>query len=505
MEKSLPNKWLVLPTIILAVNFFWRLINQSQIIKQFPFDFVNDVSSYMAQLHFLKACGFLKFCPYWYNGFIAFKFTPPAWYFFTYPLYVLFGDVKVATYVSMVLIFILAFAVVWHFGRLFNLSRIKRIAFFFFLFGNAIAVGNFIRSGRIPELFAWLNFVIFAFILLWYKDRPLDKKYFLAVPLLAIILLSHQVVAVLSLVALSGLFLAKSTKEKLTIIASAAFALAIAAFWLVPYVTGFGKTAVVNHIMSKTLFLFDRHNLPQNIATFVVPAAFFVVFYFYWQANKKEKKEFLFFLPALLMAVLLSSRLIYFVPALKFVYPDAYLTFILFFSAFIFFKTDFSRPGLLWHTKVQKLLPAMLLLFSIVSVSISLFYTPAFVRNSDFDNEVLSLLSRIEKTEKFLVLGQNLPSYPRAYYSYAPVYFNLTTASGWYPEVKENNYLDVLRKVGGLFEEGQQSEFSGAITYLNVTDIISYQNGCRTLENFGWQEVAKTKNACRYKKPGILS
>src|SRR3989338_1663432 len=114
MKKSLPSKWLAVPIVALAANFFWRLIDQSQLMRYFPLDFVNDISSYMAQLNFLKACGFLKFCPYWYNGFIAFKFTPPAWYFFTNPLYLLFGDVKVATYVSMVLIFVLAFVIIYY-------------------------------------------------------------------------------------------------------------------------------------------------------------------------------------------------------------------------------------------------------------------------------------------------------------------------------------------------------------------------------------------------------
>ena len=81
--KNIPDRWLYIPIILLAINFVYRLADQSQLLFYFPLDYTNDISSYMAQLFFLDKCGFHAFCPYWFNGFTTFQFTSPAWFFFT--------------------------------------------------------------------------------------------------------------------------------------------------------------------------------------------------------------------------------------------------------------------------------------------------------------------------------------------------------------------------------------------------------------------------------------
>src|SRR3989344_8074240 len=124
--RKIPDKWLYLPILILGSYLIVRLVDQSQLMFHFPLDYTNDISSYMAQLFFLDKCGFHQFCPYWYNGFTAFQFTSPAWFFFTLPLYWIFNDVKTATYISMVLIFLIGLVSFILFGRLFNLSLVKR-------------------------------------------------------------------------------------------------------------------------------------------------------------------------------------------------------------------------------------------------------------------------------------------------------------------------------------------------------------------------------------------
>src|SRR3990167_241548 len=109
MKKNKFNdKWLYLPILILGTYLIIRLIDQSNIIYIFPLDKYNDMSSYMAQLHFLKVCGFHNFCPYWYNGFITFITTPPGWYSFTLPLYYLFNNVQLASYISLILMYIIS-------------------------------------------------------------------------------------------------------------------------------------------------------------------------------------------------------------------------------------------------------------------------------------------------------------------------------------------------------------------------------------------------------------
>ena len=107
-SKKISNRWLYIPILILGINFIIRIINQSKIIKQFPLDTVNDVSAYIAELHFLNICGFHNFCGYWYNGFTNFQLSTPGWHFFTYPIYLVFNDYLKAIYISIILIFLLS-------------------------------------------------------------------------------------------------------------------------------------------------------------------------------------------------------------------------------------------------------------------------------------------------------------------------------------------------------------------------------------------------------------
>ena len=142
-------------------------------LKYFPVDYNNDGSSYMAQLFFLKTCGFHNFCSYWYNGFVNFLHSPPGWYLFTLPIFNLFQIVNVATYLSMILMFIISFLIVYFLYGKIGLTRFERTVFFIFFFGNAIAIGNFIKLIRVHELFAWMNFLLFFFLIFYFKDKKL--------------------------------------------------------------------------------------------------------------------------------------------------------------------------------------------------------------------------------------------------------------------------------------------------------------------------------------------
>src|SRR3989344_2436430 len=117
MDKKIFNdKWLYIPIIILAINLLIRIIDQSKITYIFPLDLTNDGSSYISLLFFLDKCGFHNFCSYWYNGFISFQLTPPGWYFFTYPLLLIFNNYQVAYFVSIIIIFLLSFYAILKFG-----------------------------------------------------------------------------------------------------------------------------------------------------------------------------------------------------------------------------------------------------------------------------------------------------------------------------------------------------------------------------------------------------
>ncbi len=488
------DKWLYLPILILFIHFIYRLIDQSKIIKIFPLDYTNDWTSYMAQLFFLDKCGYYNFCPYWYNGIITLKFAQPGWYFFAWPLYKLTNNVLMAVFVSLLLIFLLAFIAFYFFGKLNRFSLIKIIAFFIFFFGNAIAIGNFIRLGRVNELFAWLNFIPFAFILLWYKDHKINKNFFWSILFLPIILLSHQTTTILSLILLLGLFLIKKGKERLSIILAGLIAFLLTSFWLIPYILSFFNTEAVNIVLTRNLFSFNIVYLLPNLAIWLIIIIFFGIFYFYWKSNNKSRKELVFFLPSIIIALLLLFGLTFYIPILKFIYPDSHLYFFIFLSIYMFFKLDFS----IFDRTLRRIIVLSLIILPLVSISINIFYTPYFITHTDLEKDTINVLDKVEG--RFIILtDRDYPtSYSRAYYSYAAIYLNKYTSSGFYQQYTTQDYFSRLRDLTNYFKN-EDIKLKKTLEFLNVTDIISYDDGCKKLKRLDFKERFKKGRVCLYK------
>ena len=259
--KTINDKWLYFPIVILFIYFIYRLIDQSQIIYYFPFDYINDVSSYMAQLHFLKVCGFHNYCPYWYNGFIAFNFTSPALFFFALPFYYLFGDVKIALYTTTIISFILGFLFIYFLGNKLSLSKMQRIAFFIFFFGTANSIGNFIRLGRAHELFAWVWFIPFAFLMIHYMNKNLDRYSLFIIPLYSLVIFSYLSVGVLASLLFLGLFLVKNKKEKLYVILYFIASLLLISFWFIPFALNVFKSSSIPSMLQGNWILDFSTNL----------------------------------------------------------------------------------------------------------------------------------------------------------------------------------------------------------------------------------------------------
>src|SRR3989344_3690870 len=345
MKHFFRNKdsWLHLPIVLLAINLIYRLIDQSKLLFQFPLDYVNDMSSYMAQLHFVKVCGFHNLCPYWYNGFISFQHSPPGWYYAAYPIYLLFGDVKPALYSSIILSLALIFLVIYK-AEFLRISKVKSIAFFLFFTSNAIAIGNFIRLGRAHELFAWVNFFIFALILFYYKDKETDWKFLFAGLFYAATLLTYQGIGVFALTIFVVIFHIKPLKEKLKIAAAFILGLILSSFWWFPFIAKISQESAIPTLRQNYwILVFHAKDVYTNIAATAISLAVLVSFYFYWKSQNKSRKELIFFLPLLIFNILFLFRLTPFIPVLKDIFPDPYLMFFIFFTVFFSLKTDFSK------------------------------------------------------------------------------------------------------------------------------------------------------------------
>ena len=497
MPRTYPSHtWLYLPIILLGFNFIFRLIDQSKLLWQFPLDFVNDLSSYMAQLFFLKACGVYQLCGYWYNGFTTFHLTPPAWYFFTFPLYWIFGDVKIATYVSMLLIFLLSFFIILYFGKRFQWSIIQRIAFFLFFFSNAIVIGNFIRLGRVHELFGWMNFCVFAFLIFIYKDKPLDKTFFLVALFYALTVLSYLAIAIMGTLLLLGLFLVKQQwKEKLLVVLSGVVGLLLSSFWLVPFFLNLSNSFIPYERNAEWLLDFSRTHLLTNIATFMIPLLFIIAFYVYYFSRGKQRNDLVFYSPLLVLAVLLFTRIIVVVPVLNEIWQDPYLIFFIFFIVYLFFS-------LRWHhvpQRIRTLTPYLVLLVVLVSVSINMFSTPFFAEHDRDDNDLIELFPSVNHQFAYFTESGETP-YAKAVYAYAPIYHNLTSPGGWYHHLKTPAYLDQFAAFNEAFFTHECEDFLQLSEQLETYSFIAHDEDCDFLDTCGLTFIEQKGIFCLYEQ-----
>ncbi len=492
-KRNIPDKFLYLPILIIGIYFLFRLIDQSKLIYIFPLDKYNDWSSYMAQLFFLKECGFHNFCNYWYNGFISFQLTQPGWYFFVYPVYLITNNVQLTAYLSLIITFLLSLIALYLAREKLNLSRIKVLAFFLFLFGNAIAIGNYIRVGKIHELFGWFNLIVIFIFLIIYKDKKLDKNFFFIIPFYFFAILSHQNSAVISSIALLGLFLIKKFKEKLIIISIVLVNLLATSFWWIDYIKNFLNSTASTIIVANTLKTINKATVNDNLAAFLVPIIFFVTLYLYLKSSNNRKREFIFLLPITAIAFLLFTRLILFIPIINHVFPDSYNMFLLFFAIFLFFNLDFNLIK-----RYKRLVFIGLILVSLASVLLNIVFTPNFINHTPLEEETLSILPYVD--DKYVILATPLrkTSYPNAYYSYSSIYYNLSTSGGWYPSAVNSNYINKLENLDKLIKSKECKKLKDELIELNTTQVITFDAHCNFLEECNFNKKINKSRACLY-------
>ena len=487
MIKRIYSRLLYIPIILLFGNLIFRLINQSKMLTVFPLDTVNDWSSYINLLFFLDKCGFHNFCPYWFNGFVSFQLTPPGWYFFTYPLVLIFKNYLTASYASMILIFILSFVAIYKFGGVNKIDKKNRILFFLLLFANAASIGNYVRLGRIPEFLSFLLFIIIAFIILYYKGKNLDWKILLIIPVYSLMLITHQTFAILASLLWISLFLIKDNKQRLIIIGVILSSLIIISFWFVPYLKYFFQSGGVANPIGINILSFDKQYLLESTASLIIPLVFLFIFYLYIKKSNYNKKEILFYLPIVIIIFLFLFRLTALIPILNYIYPDVYMGFIMFFVLFLFFK----------YFNWNKAYIFGIIFLSIISIIISLFYTPLFINHTQLEKNTLEIMKDI-KTNFLMTRSYSETSYNKAYYSYAPIYFNISTPSGWEKVATPEHYNNLGIFSRSIYNKDCDKTYELA-NILKVDYVVSYNEDCNTLARCNLKKINQANNVCLYK------
>src|SRR3989344_484902 len=441
--KEISQKYFYFPVIILGFYLAIRLINESSLISIFPLDYTNDISSYLAQLHFLKVCGFHQFCGYWYNGITTFLYTPPAWYFFTLPIYILSKDILFSTYFSIVLIYILSCIGFLVLAKLFKFSYIKGLALFLLFFVSPMAIGEFLRLGRPTTMFAWLLLI--------------------------------------------SLFLIKSNIERIKIIISIIISFLITSFWSIPFLLNVFRGGLMDYPQSRWLLEFKGDMFLTNIVSIVVVLIFLIVLYFNLRNNSRDYR---FHIPIIILSILFLTRLIIFIPILKNIAPDPYILFFWFLSLFLIITTKFPE---FWN----RVISVSLIIGSIIFVVISAFYTPWFSTHTPLENDALSLLNNID--ERFIIFGGTSTSYANAYYSYAPIYLNLSSAAGWYRLTTTRDYLNIIKDLYNSYNDGDCNNVKYQLKRLNVTDVLAFNEECTNLNRCDFNIYKSKGSVCLYK------
>ncbi len=498
MEKKLRDKFLIIPIIMLLAYLLFRLIDTSALINNFPFDYANDLSAHLVKLFFLDQYGYSGIIPHWYNGYdyTLFQSYPPGYYYAALPILKLLGNVQLATYVFLILIYLAGFIAVYFLMK--DLSKVKRIAFYLLFFANPVAIGYLLRLGKLPELTGWLlNLIIFG-IIIYYKDRPLDKKFLFFIPAYASSLLSNVSSFIVMSPLILGFFLIKTKKEKIYIALAILFSLIITAFWWIPFYFG-SLTTSLGTEAKYTLWLVE--NAPNSLFTFTVDKMttflasllLIIFFYLHWKSNK-SKREFLLFLPLSIEALLILTRLIIYIPVYNRPPPDTFNIGFILIASYLFLKTNYPDS-------IRKIITYLLIIIVTAGIIASIIITPLYPRLTSLDKETIELLPLVKGN--FIVLG-NEASYSRAYYSYAPIYYNLTTISGWIDQVLKEEDANRINNLLSCYKSAvvqcknpplTPEEILEEAKALNVGSIIMYGEDCIKMEKTS-QIVKKSPNVC---------
>ncbi|MFH1972216.1 MAG: hypothetical protein ABIJ18_01930 [archaeon] len=498
---QIEDKWFYLAIFVMGGYFIYRLIDQSQMISQLPFDNVNDYMAHFAQLFFLAKYGFHQFVPHWYNGFILFLHYPPGWYFFTLPLYILTKNVLLSTYLSLIAMFFIIFVSLFIFGKTQKFSIIKRIAFFLFLMTNSICIGNYIRLGRVSEFFSLMCFVILATLLLYYRNKDIDWKfYILFIPSYFFLIISHPAITIIFHILWLSFFIVKSFKEKILFIISSLIAVIATSFWWYPFLTTLSSESnrLSFPMTARLLEIFSGPWVFTNIASFIIGTALGITFFFYWKTFRYSKKELLFFSPILILGFLFITRLIIFVPFLNRVYPDVYMFFFLFFAIFFLLKINTRVLGK-FFTFIFIL---GLILLPLSSVFISEIHTPKFIPHGPLEDEFVEILPYVDNM--FVISHvENKTSHVSPIYTYGIIYHNLSTPAGGInfgtPSVE---YYDSVQNDFKTYLKAKDCQgLEDTMRFFNTTDIITYTftGDCETLQTCNLTEVRTQEMICLYR------
>ena len=456
-----------------------ELLQLSKITYYFP---STDLSSHIANIYFINNYGFHKIIPNWYNGYISFLVYPPGLFFLSIPFYKIINNPQIVLYVLLMLNLLIGFAGVYFLGKILKLNFIHKLFLFLSFYFNPVSITLFYIIGRLPEMLGWSFSFFYIYLIYKYKNKYLDKKFFAIIPVMAIIILTHPSIFILSSLFLLGLFLIKSNKERTFIIICLLISLLLTSFWLVPAFDEKTTYEIYKPFLNINL-------LTERILSFLTTIILAgLIFY----NLRKNKKEILFYSPIILMSFLYVTKLAGYLPVLINMHPRSIALLLILTSLIIFltsnYKNKFVRRSLIIILQVIPII--FLIIFFYKNVDDYPLY-------NNSHQEAISLLEDVE--DKFIITGKsNVDIRTKDTYSYAAVKYNLSTPFGW--DLIEGSYRDYKKNLTEAFNNEDCNRINRIINEIGGKEIISGYESCGILKECGFKEEKTTDNFCLYKK-----
>jgi len=471
------------PALLFSIVLIVKLVELSKMTYLFP---SYDWSGHITTLFFLKEYGFHNIASNWYypyGGEIVLSFYPPLFFFYSLIFYTIINNVQVAFYISFVLVHLISLIGAIILGKVLNFSLPKTLLLFFFFHANIITIPWFYINGRIPEMFAWtLSFYLLA-LLFYYKDKFLDKKFYILLPtILSLILLSHPLVLLLLLFILLGFFIIRNNKDKIKIFISCLFVPLLSSFWLIDFVKSYD--IIKGYIPAKMIY-----NHPTEIIySIIIPLIFFLIFYLYIKVKNISKKEILFYLPIIFISLIYLTHVFLLIPIFRSIEPRIYGILFLLISSILFLSLKINK-------KYEKFFNIIIIILSLLIFLASLirYEAPSFSLYTEKNKEILDILPKINGS--FIVIGEN--NYDMHHVaSIAAVKYNLTTPFGWGMREIQKEVEEDKSNLKNSIDSQNCELLKETLNKLKVKEIISYKDKCDFLISCGLNRKSLSQNYC---------
>ncbi|RLI98057.1 MAG: hypothetical protein DRO99_01720 [Candidatus Aenigmatarchaeota archaeon] len=455
-----------------------------------------DGSSYEARIYFMNKYGYFQNVPNWSHGYgyTAFLFYPPLFAFFSIPFYALTGSVMSSYAAIMIFFSVAAVAMIYVLRKMVGMDKLQALFLGLFFFFNPFAISRFYRTGRVSEQLGWLFFIAAFFLIIYYKDRRLDRKFFYIYGVVsALALLSHTANFIMITVILAGLFLYKHKREWVPIIGSFLLGIILSSFWWVPFVVSEGDYLLsTDQFMNKTVIeSFPKNILFQSTAILIPIAALSLIFLYY----RKEGgiRNGLFLSMVSLPIALFLFRLTPYIPIVNRMGTGFFFVYPLFVGAYYMLKTGYDR-------RTEKIMGACVLAVSVGMVLFTgVFYST--MHEVDFRtcpeyNMSKTFFPEIDGTYEILPTS----GYCRhTAIAYATIFHDLNTTGNWHPEAAPKALEERRLSLFSAVEDANCTGIKAITEYLSIEYLIGKDDDCVSMESCGLQEAGKEGSFCMFR------